>query len=67
MKFRREHVGTVVAIGLIIAVVAYAALLAAEVRSPGARAMKCMMKDNGWADIACERFAGLPEGWVWPR
>ena len=66
MKLNREWVGPAIAIGLVVAVLAYAALLSDAIRSPESKAMRCMA-DNGWADVACERFAGLPEGWVWPR
>lgn len=62
---KREWAGPIVAIGLGVALLAALLLLAGPVRSPEARAMQCMA-DNGWADAACERFAGLPAGWVWP-
>ena len=69
MKLERpDRVELAVGIAAVLALLCVVALLwaGAPVRSPEAKAMQCMA-DNGWADLACERFAGLPTGWVWPR
>ena len=61
-----DRVELAIGIALAVGLVGLVALLWAGAPSPEERAMQCMA-DNGWADLACERFAGLPAGWVWPR